>query len=133
MGILQAAFPANSRHPTNSITYTPSLDSKTTTMLFKSVLLATFASLALAAPGGGGEYDQGDYNWGKDKCYMKKYTVYETSTAYKDNVYYKTEEKKYPMTEHKAYPTTKSYVKDQKECKTKWKGNHWDYDGDKKW
>merc|ERR1711864_67762 len=116
MGILQAAFPANSRHPTNSITYTPSLDSKTTTMLFKSVLLATFASLALAAPGGGGEYDQGDYNWGKDKCYMKKYTVYETSTAYKDN----------------AYPTTKSYVKDQKECKTKWKGNHWDYDGDKK-
>merc|ERR1712169_10765 len=141
MGILQAAFPANSRHPTNSITYTPSLDSKTTTMLFKSVLLATFASLALAAPGGGGEYDQGDYNWGKDKCYMKKYTVYETSTAYKDNVYYKTEyktypyyeteEKKYPMTEHKAYPTTKSYVKDQKECKTKWKGNHWDYDGDR--
>merc|ERR1712176_526639 len=123
MGILQAAFPANSRHPTNSITYTPSLDSKTTTMLFKSVLLATFASLALAAPGGGGEYDQGDYNWGKDKCYMKKNTVYETSTAYKDNVYYKTE--------HKAYPTTKSYVKDQKECKTKWKGNHWDYDGDK--
>merc|ERR1711981_515436 len=75
MGILQAAFPANSRHLTNSITYTPSLDSKTTTMLFKSVLLATFASLALAAPGGGGEYDQGDYNWGKDKCYMKKYTV----------------------------------------------------------
>merc|ERR1712000_184684 len=111
MGILQAAFPANSRHPTNSITYTPSLDSKTTTMLFKSVLLATFASLALAAPGGGGEYDQGDY--------MRKYTVYETSTAYKDNVYYKTEEKKYPMTEHKAYPTTKSYVRDQKECKTK--------------
>merc|ERR1712072_276205 len=131
--ILQAAFPAKSRHLTNSITYTPSLDSKTTTMLFKSVLLATFASLALAAPGGGGEYDQGDYNWGKDKCYMKKYTVYETSTAYKDNTYYKTEEKKYPMTEHKAYPTTKSYVKDQKECKTKWKGNHWDYDGDKKW
>merc|ERR1712072_902143 len=128
-----AAFPANSRHPTNSITYTPSLDSKTTTMLFKSVLLATFASLALAAPGGGGEYDQGDYNWGKDKCYMKKYTVYETSTAYKDNVYYKTEYKTYPYYEHKAYPTTKSYVKDQKECKTKWKGNHWDYDGDKKW
>merc|ERR1712059_244240 len=81
MGILQAAFPANSRHPTNSITYTPSLDSKTTTVLFKSVLPATFASLALAAPGGGGEYDQGDYNWGKDKCYMKKYTVYETSTT----------------------------------------------------
>merc|ERR1712000_297836 len=119
MGTWEAAFPANSRHLTNSITYTPSLDSKTTTMLFKSVLLATFASLALAAPVGGGEYDQGDYNWGKDKCYMKKYTVYETSTAYKDNVYYETEEKKYPMTEHKAYPTTKSYVKDQKECKTK--------------
>merc|ERR1712000_1690 len=133
MGTWEAAFPANSRHPTNSITYTPSLDSKTTTMLFKSVLLATFASLALAAPGGGGEYDQGDYNWGKDKCYMKKYTVYETSTAYETKTYYKTEEKKYPMTEHKAYPTTKSYVKDQRECKTKWKGNHWDYDGDKKW
>merc|ERR1712059_39776 len=106
MGILQAAFPANSRHPTNSITYTPSLDSKTTTMLFKSVLLATFASLALASPGGGGEYDQGDYNWGKDKCYMKKYTVYETYPYYETKTYYKTEEKKYPMTEHKAYPTT---------------------------
>merc|ERR1712059_129466 len=120
-------------HLTNSITYTPSLDSKTTTMLFKSVLLATFASLALAAPGGGGEYDQGDYNWGKDKCYMKKYTEYGTYPYYETKTYYKTEEKKYPMTEHKAYPTTKSYVKDQKECKTKWKGNHWDYDGDKKW
>merc|ERR1711982_102863 len=83
--------------------HTPSLDSKTTTMLFKSVLLATFASLALAAPGGGGEYDQGDYNWGKDKCYMKKYTVYETSTAYKDNVYYKTEYKTYPYYETKTY------------------------------
>jgi len=53
-------------------------------MLFKSVLLATFATLAFAAPGG--EYDHGDWNWGKDKCYVKHVTYYQTSTAYKDDV-----------------------------------------------
>jgi hypothetical protein len=55
-------------------------------MLFKSVLLATFASLALAAPGG--EYDHGDYNWGKDKCYVKHVTYYKTEVAYKTKTDY---------------------------------------------
>lgn len=55
-------------------------------MLFKSVLLATFASLALAAPGG--EYDHNDYNWGKDKCYVKHVTYYKTEVEYKTKTDY---------------------------------------------
>lgn len=117
-------------------------------MLFKSVLLATLASLALAAPGG--EYDHGDYNWGKDKCYVKHVTYYKTEVAYKtktDYEYktktksweasyvtkvptyiektitetkYKTDVDKYPVTKTESYPYTKSEVKDEKVCKTKW-------------
>jgi hypothetical protein len=66
-------------------------------MLFKSVLLATFASLALAAPGG--EYDHGDYNWGKDKCYVKHVTYYKTEVAYKTKTdyEYKTKTEKYEV------------------------------------
>lgn len=52
-------------------------------MLFKSLLLATFASLALATPAPGGEYDGNDYNWGKDKCYVKHVTYYKTEYAHR--------------------------------------------------
>merc|ERR1712157_203385 len=159
MGILQAVPLQQDQlilQSNHSKTFVPDLNF---TMLFKTVLLATFASLALAAPGGGGEYDHGDYNWGKDKCYVKHYTNYYTETAYKDDVYYEKKtktipyevpqvtkvpvtkveyvEKKYVITKYKEeeekYPVTKSNVKDEKVCKTKWQGNHWDYDGDKKW
>jgi hypothetical protein len=52
-------------------------------MLFKSLLLATLASLAFASPAPGGEYDHGDWNWGKDKCYVKHVTYTITEKGYK--------------------------------------------------
>jgi hypothetical protein len=38
----------------------------------------------------------------------------------------------YYVTKVEEYPIAKPVVKDEKVCKTQWKGNKWDYE-DKKW
>lgn len=91
----------------------------------------------------GGDHDYNDKNWGKDKCYTKHVTKYETKTAYetKTSSWVKPVVTKVPVTSYveKTYyetkyktdtvtkPYTKSYVSDEKVCKTKWYGDHWDY------
>lgn len=47
------------------------------------MLFVTLASVAFASPAPGGEWDKGDSNWGKDKCYVKQVTYYKTATDYK--------------------------------------------------
>lgn len=89
----------------------------------------------------GGDYDYNDKNWGKTNCETKYSTYYETDYKYatktKSEVYpYVTKvptyyektvyETKY-ITKTETYPATKSSVKSEVDCKTKWYNNHWDY------
>ncbi|KIW05186.1 uncharacterized protein PV09_03734 [Verruconis gallopava] len=130
-------------------------------MLFKCLIFAVFAFLAAAAPGGDKDYNDKDwgknqcyikhvtyyttdYNYATkvDYAYTTKVKSWEVPYVTKVPVTtwvetkltqtkYKTDVDKYPVTKIDKYPVVKSEVKDQKICKTKWWGDHWDYDN--KW
>jgi len=97
-------------------------------MLFKQALLALLVSstTVLALPGGGDDYDHN-----KDKCVTKYETKYVTSTK----TYCDTKTKSYPVcttttkyeTQTYTTPVVSSSIKEEKVCKTKWYGDHWDY------